>query len=185
MPARYTGELCNVIMRTGRPCARKINHRGKHASLETVEANRKSARERGRNKYVYSTRIPYTREQRLEIKRIKSKEARDGNPDKVREYFQSRRRNSWRQRVIEAYKLEFGCESCGYKEHAVALDLDHREPARKIAALSEMVIRTKKYSDKEFIDELYKCRVLCSNCHRVKTQIEQDLWGPNSKRRSG
>ena len=84
------------------------------------------------------------------------------------------RRNSPRGRLVTEWKLERGCERCGYREDARALDLDHRDPLDKIATISAMVSCRRKYTDEQFVIELYKCRVLCANCHRIKSCEEGD-----------
>jgi len=71
---------------------------------------------------------------------------------------------------INEIKLRLGCENCGYKEHAVALDFDHIDPTTK----TSNVARFRHSSMERLKNEVAKCRVLCSNCHRVKT------WGDTS-----
>lgn len=64
---------------------------------------------------------------------------------------------------INAYKVEQGCIDCGYRAHAVALDIDHMDGKTKnianlksIAAVQAEIAR-------------HGCVVRCSNCHRVKS----------------
>lgn len=72
----------------------------------------------------------------------------------------------WARRdFIRAYKLEKGCEVCGYKEHPAALQLDHLDPNDKKYTLSQCISR----SWTALHEELPKCRVLCANCHAVHT----------------
>ena len=66
---------------------------------------------------------------------------------------------------IKEYKLENGCESCGYKEHACALQFDHIDPSTKLFN----VARGRDYPWKVFLAEIAKCRILCANCHAVHT----------------
>lgn len=80
-----------------------------------------------------------------------------------------RQRVTARRADIDAYKLERGCERCGYREHAVALDLDHIDPAAKVADVSALL----RYASwDEVLAELAKCRVLCAVCHRIVTHLE-------------
>ncbi len=60
--------------------------------------------------------------------------------------------------------------NCGYKEHACALDLDHRDPVNK----RYNPARLTRVSWDSFWSELDKCDVLCSNCHRVKTKNQKE-----------
>ena len=71
-----------------------------------------------------------------------------------------------RRKLIDEIKLKTGCIKCGYKEHPVALDFDHIDPAAK-----EFTIGTAytSVSSKRLYKEIDKCQVLCANCHRVKT----------------
>lgn len=79
------------------------------------------------------------------------------------------RKRANRRKLIDTYKLERGCARCGYREDAVALDLDHADPATKVASVSDLL----SYASWEgVLAELLKCRVLCSNCHRIKTHRE-------------
>lgn len=75
-----------------------------------------------------------------------------------------------RAKRINAYKLAKGCEMCGYNEHSVALDFDHINPKEKKFSVSH---RLQHSTIKTLIAEIRKCRVLCANCHRVKTQEER------------
>lgn len=84
----------------------------------------------------------------------------------------NRRRAGERGAEIDAYKLERGCERCGYREAAVALDLDHVDPVAKVDDVSRLM----RYAPwPEVLAELAKCRVLCANCHRVKTHRDGDF----------
>lgn len=73
------------------------------------------------------------------------------------------------QAFVDAYKLERGCLDCGYAEHAVALDLDHRDPSVKLADVSALL----SSSTERLMAELAKCDVRCAVCHRVKTYAAQ------------
>jgi hypothetical protein len=65
------------------------------------------------------------------------------------------------RKFVAAYKAEKGCVICG-EDHPSALDLHHRDPSVKDAAVSEMVYGSKD----RIMKEIDKCVVLCSNCHR-------------------
>lgn len=66
---------------------------------------------------------------------------------------------------IDEYKLAHGCADCGYREHAVALDLDHRPGEGKTEDVSQLASRAWERIEAE----LMKCDVVCANCHRVRT----------------
>lgn len=79
--------------------------------------------------------------------------------------------------TLEALKLARGCIDCGYREHAAALQFDHRDPATKRKDLgwvedrSRLVNATKL---QRFLDHVQAyCDVRCANCHVVRTTRER------------
>lgn len=75
------------------------------------------------------------------------------------------RRSYW----INKFKVSKGCEHCGYNTHAVALDFDHIDPSTKRFTISH---RLDRGTLKSIIAEIRKCRVLCANCHRIRTHLD-------------
>ena len=82
--------------------------------------------------------------------------------------YNAKRRKKYRD-FIDDYKLECGCEICGYDEHACALQFDHRDPSEKLFDIA----RGRDHPWKVFLAEIAKCRVLCANCHAVFTHTQQ------------
>ena len=80
---------------------------------------------------------------------------------------QSKERQQRHQRFINRVKLWKGCSHCGYKTHAVAIDFDHVDPSIKRGDGYSAV--NSSWSMKRIKDEIRKCRILCSNCHRAST----------------
>ena len=73
--------------------------------------------------------------------------------------------NERKRKIIEflnKYKLEKGCKDCGYKKYAVALDFDHIDGKKERNVCDSKSI-------KQAMEEIKKCEVVCSNCHRVRT----------------
>jgi len=66
--------------------------------------------------------------------------------------------------VIDSYKMSIGCQSCGYNEHAAALDL-HHVGGTKTDNIATMITRC--FNIDRIWEEVGKCEVLCANCHRV------------------
>lgn len=55
------------------------------------------------------------------------------------------------------------CELCGYNKYIGALDLHHKDPKEKDFNFG----KNKQYVlNQKIIDELDKCLLVCSNCHR-------------------
>ena len=67
---------------------------------------------------------------------------------------------------VDSYKVDAGCCNCGFNSHPSALDFDHIDRNKKSFNISE------KYGaltlDK-IKSEIMKCRVICANCHRIKS----------------
>lgn len=73
-------------------------------------------------------------------------------------------RKKWRVKLkkIGESRKSLGCLTCDEKE-ICCLDFHHKDPKLKKLCLSQF---SKFTSLQQFIDELDKCIVLCSNCHR-------------------
>lgn len=73
-----------------------------------------------------------------------------------------------RQRNLKIKAVEYkggSCEECSVVGHPAIFDFHHREPKHKDFNISK--VRSLKWSSK-ITDELDKCELLCSNCHRMK-----------------
>ena len=86
--------------------------------------------------------------------------------ERKRKYEERKSRKARRYYWLNKYKTSKGCEDCGYNSHAVALDFDHINPREKSFNISARVDLS---TVKTIINEVRKCRVLCANCHRIKT----------------
>ena len=71
-------------------------------------------------------------------------------------------RNNVKLRIVEA--MGGCCQICGYNRCEKALELHHIEPDKK--ELSFGAIRANPQSWIKIVDELRKCILLCSNCHK-------------------
>ena len=80
------------------------------------------------------------------------------------------RRSYW----VNKYKQAKGCCLCGYRLHPVALDFDHLNPLEKEFNLHKRNIHINL---KRYMNEVRKCRILCSNCHRIETHVEGGICG--------
>lgn len=84
--------------------------------------------------------------------------------------FQQSRRND-----INAIKVARGCSVCGYNAHPAALDFNHVR-GEKLFNVS----RDTKTAWSKVLEEIAKCDVLCSNCHRIHT-YENRHWHTKRK----
>ena len=78
-------------------------------------------------------------------------------------YEQRDKINKQKQRYVNTYKLEKGCNRCGYDNCSAALEFHHPNDD-KWASGKRAVNVTWSYD--RINAEIAKCEVLCSNCHR-------------------
>jgi hypothetical protein len=76
-----------------------------------------------------------------------------------------------RQAEVNVIKERTPCKDCGSHFPAVCMDFDHM--GNKLKAVSSM-IRSNASREKIF-EEIAKCEVVCSNCHRIRTQNRFEL----------
>jgi hypothetical protein len=88
-----------------------------------------------------------------------------------REYFLARdNERYYRFRNILQEEKKKPCADCGKEFHFAAMDFDHREDEVKIREVSDL----KNFSsEKKLREEISKCDVVCSNCHRVRSYDRQ------------
>jgi hypothetical protein len=80
---------------------------------------------------------------------------------------ENRSRRTKRKALFNALKSERGCYDCGAMLPAECLDWDHRPGTVKSFGISEDCGRA---SLERVIEEINKCDVVCSNCHRLRTK---------------
>lgn len=69
--------------------------------------------------------------------------------------------------MVQAIKEESGCIDCDTDYPYFVLEFDHREPTKKVNCVATLV--SNGYSEKAILNEIKKCDVVCSNCHRIRT----------------
>ncbi len=101
----------------------------------------------------------------------------------VREYYASNEayRQQTKERAAEAkrrnkiavykYLLVHPCVDCGEAD-VIVLDFDHRDPSLKRESVSTLSRQAVKWQTVQ--DEIDKCDVRCSNCHRKRTALQFD-----------
>lgn len=65
---------------------------------------------------------------------------------------------------LNDYKSNLSCDECGF-DHPAALDFHHVDKFSKTASIGTLVLRG--WTLGKILEEIAKCRVLCSNCHRI------------------
>lgn len=87
---------------------------------------------------------------------------------------------------VDRYKVSNGCSVCGYNKHPSALCFDHLPEYEKSEAVKNgyskkscaggmyrLYYKTHSYQD--LIEEIKKCRLVCSNCHMEHTHNKKRL----------
>jgi predicted HNH restriction endonuclease len=127
--------------------------RGKAKAAEYREKNR-------RRRLEYMKKY---REENREQENERAERWRTENPDKDKqnkaEYRAERKRLK-----IEAIQAAGGCAICGFKfdgTNACVFDLHHINPSEKVKTVGNC------RGIPQFKQEMAKCSVICSNCHRV------------------
>jgi hypothetical protein len=65
--------------------------------------------------------------------------------------------------IVSDIKSQMKCKKCGENRYYV-LDFHHLDPSEKEATVARMV--SNNYQLEKTLQEIEKCIVLCSNCHR-------------------
>ncbi len=79
------------------------------------------------------------------------------------------------QQFVWDYLKEHPCIVCG-ESNPIVLEFDHRDETEKTSSISRMAAH--QYSIEKIKDEIEKCDVRCSNCHKIRT-AEQFDWHKN------
>ena len=70
---------------------------------------------------------------------------------------------------IEAVEYKGGsCISCNYNKYPGALEFHHLDPSKK-----DFTISNDHFKLKEAVEEVKKCILICSNCHK---ELHDNLW---------
>lgn len=75
-----------------------------------------------------------------------------------------RRRMAFTRIIVEAKNVP--CMDCGQSYPSYVMDFDHRDPSTKKFDIAKVY---KISSEQKLRDEIAKCDVVCSNCHRIRT----------------
>lgn len=63
------------------------------------------------------------------------------------------------------------CCDCGQSFHPYCMDFDHRDPKLKKFTIGCAVVSSKRWAD--ILEEIDKCDVVCANCHRLRTFMNE------------
>lgn len=124
--------------------------REKHPEVWKESQKRSEAKRKGINRYNSEVRKQWYANKKQNKEWV----------EKIREQANKRKRKI--VEFLNKYKLEKGCKDCGYKKYPVALDFDHTDGTKEFNVCNAKSIR-------QAMEEIKKCEVVCSNCHRVRT----------------
>lgn len=69
-----------------------------------------------------------------------------------------------RKERLRKLKQDLTCCRCGF-DNPLALEFHHRDPSTKSFTISH---KAWQVSEERLLEEIAKCEVLCSNCHRIE-----------------
>lgn len=78
-----------------------------------------------------------------------------------------------RRELIKRYKRRRGCDRCGWCVTAWGLHFDHIKEDTKKLGIAQMML----YAMPTIKKEIAKCRLLCANCHAIRTEQQHKLTG--------
>ena len=76
------------------------------------------------------------------------------------------------KQILNTIKSQGKCEKCGYDRCLEVLEYHHKEPEFKINGVSKL---TTHYNLQVGLNEIEKCILLCSNCHREFHFLERNI----------
>lgn len=129
---------------------RRRNPDGTFMSGRSPECSRCGGPRTGTKGYCKACAAAYYRDNRERLD-VKNKAARKVVYD----------RNS--KIIYEAKSVP--CADCGVSYPPYVMDFDHRGDQPKVADISKMRVA----ATQKVLDEIAKCDVVCSNCHRIRT----------------
>lgn len=80
-------------------------------------------------------------------------------------------KNTRRKRELAEFVISLKqkpCMDCGIKYPHYVMDFDHRDKTQKLTSVS-LMITVHRYSKDKILNEIIKCDLICSNCHRIRT----------------
>jgi hypothetical protein len=146
---------------------KKLNIRRIHCCY-CHSSKRKKFYSDNKEKRQEQNRASYYRHKEERLKDVK--EYAQKNRDKVRRWV--KKSTLKKIQAFHDWKKTLSCSKCS-ENHPACLEFHHLDPTKK-----EFVISAIKTSKKKLTEELKKCIVLCSNCHR-KLHYEEKLKTKN------
>ena len=107
-------------------------------------------------------------------RKVYPKPRTDGEKREANAAYKRRARRETRIRALE-YGAAKGCCDCGERDPRV-LEFDHIEPCKKENGIAKLFSDGYSWGAEKLRAEIRKCRVICANCHRKHTIIQQEHY---------
>lgn len=142
--------------------------------LELKEFSEFSPNKRAKDKYNYTCKVcgRISKRKYTEKHKDRIKANREKYKDKIKAYSKKYRAEKLNKNIKAKKKLEYAlllgtkCIFCDFvltEKTVAAFDFHHKDPSKKEYVLSDMLMMKRE----KVLVELYKCVLLCSNCHRI------------------
>ena len=104
-------------------------------------------------------------------------------PEQRRKNHIAYKRRARRETRIKAlrYVAEKGCCECGERDPRV-LEFDHIDAADKSHHVGRLLANGYSWGNEMLREEIRKCRVICANCHRKHTIVQQGYYSHKAVR---
>lgn len=76
-----------------------------------------------------------------------------------------KKKSYYKKRDLINKLKEVPCTDCHKKYPYYVMDFDHKDSNDKIGDISHMI----SMSEKNLMNEVSKCEIVCANCHRIRT----------------
>lgn len=124
--------------------------------------------------YCYKCEIYYLKE--YNKRRYSSPEARAAELARTKEkYWRIVQPQRMERKKTLIKKLGGKCNRCGYNKNAAALDFHHVNPVNKQRTISHLLAVNQDWAYEAALEEVKKCELLCSNCHREEKFPHWDM----------
>jgi len=121
--------------------------------------------ERQENEFYLIGRKRYPDPTCKHCRHAQNRDRRRGKPKSQKDVQANLARREDRLAFIRSLK-DNPCMDCGQKFHPCAMDFDHRDAAGKVFSIAML---GRYVSMKRLMEEIAKCDLVCSNCHRLRT----------------
>jgi hypothetical protein len=116
--------------------------------------------------------IVYANCHRIRSWRAHTERLASAGPSKARSRYIDGMRARWRAhaRLLDDLR-DVPCADCQRRLPPCAMDFDHRDPTKKLKAVTRLVGRV---GTERLLAEAAKCDIVCASCHRARTYRQRE-----------